>query len=66
MKLVAVLYQSRATVLLLFLNDSVHSAAEIYMAWFYCIGNYTNPEILLMRLLLRLSFTTLWPFVYIG
>ncbi|KAK0219938.1 hypothetical protein IW262DRAFT_1381391 [Armillaria fumosa] len=38
----------RITVLLLFLNDSVHSAGVIYMAWFYCVENYTNPEILLI------------------
>ncbi|KAF8916374.1 hypothetical protein CPB85DRAFT_1289418, partial [Mucidula mucida] len=36
----------RTTVVVLFINDTVHSAAQIYMAWFYCIDNYDNPDIL--------------------
>jgi len=35
-------------VLFLFLLDTFHSAAEIWMAWFYVVENYDNPPALLI------------------
>ncbi|VDB86650.1 unnamed protein product [Peniophora sp. CBMAI 1063] len=36
----------KAMVLFLFVLDTVHSAAVLEMAWYYCVTNYANPEAL--------------------
>ncbi|KAI0316735.1 hypothetical protein OF83DRAFT_221986 [Amylostereum chailletii] len=45
----------KVMVLVLFLLDTVHSAAEIYMAWEYCVTNFNNPSILA---------EALWPYTF--
>lgn len=38
----------KSMVLFLFILDTFHSAAEIWMAWFYVVQNYANPSALLI------------------
>ncbi|RDB29913.1 hypothetical protein Hypma_014087 [Hypsizygus marmoreus] len=45
----------KATVLVLFVTDTFHSAAVIYMAWEYCVTNFTNPTIV---------GVALWPYTF--
>lgn len=42
-------------ILFLFLLDTFHSGAVIYMAWYYVVTNYNNPDVLSIEL---------WPYMF--
>ncbi|KAF9010171.1 hypothetical protein BDQ17DRAFT_1004688 [Cyathus striatus] len=46
---------TKTLILILFVLDTFHSAAVIYMAWEYCVQNYNNPSILAFAL---------WPYTF--
>ncbi|TFK34466.1 hypothetical protein BDQ12DRAFT_656863 [Crucibulum laeve] len=45
----------KASVVALFVIDTFHSASVVYMAWEYCVTNFTNPAIL---------GVALWPYTF--
>ncbi|EIW83156.1 hypothetical protein CONPUDRAFT_89135 [Coniophora puteana RWD-64-598 SS2] len=45
----------RLMILFLFLLDTFHSGAVIYMAWYYAVTNYNNPDVLSIEL---------WPYMF--